>query len=94
MEALLSTSKAVEEWMADQVAKQEKILNTDEPVLVTAKVLEKKKYLESELLKLVTKKKPKVKKEPTSTKEEKAKETTEQPGEETTTTESKEHDEL
>ncbi|KAG1467564.1 hypothetical protein G6F56_004344 [Rhizopus delemar] len=94
LEALLSTSKAVEEWMADQVAKQEKILNTDEPVLVTAKVLEKKKYLESELLKLVTKKKPKVKKEPTSTKEEKAKETTEQPGEETTTTESKEHDEL
>ncbi|KAG1218614.1 hypothetical protein G6F35_008177 [Rhizopus arrhizus] len=70
LERLSSTAQKVEEWLNEQVSNQQKLLNTEEPVFVTSKVLEKKKLIEDELMKLVTKKKPKVKKESTSTKEE------------------------
>jgi hypoxia up-regulated 1 len=74
LKRLSSTAQKVEEWLNEQVSNQQKLLNTEEPVFVTSKVLEKKKLIEDELMKLVTKKKPKVKKESTSTKEEKKEE--------------------
>ncbi|KAI9282196.1 heat shock protein 70 family [Sporodiniella umbellata] len=95
LEALSSTSKAVEEWIDEQITKQKAILDTDEPILLTSKVLEKAKHLKSELLKLVSKKKPKVvKKEPTPPQEEEPSEATEKSAEEPAATQSQEHDEL
>lgn len=66
LENLEVAIEKVENWMADQVAAQKKLLDTEDPVLVTSKVAEKVKTVEDHLMKLISKKKPKVqpKKEP------------------------------
>jgi hypoxia up-regulated 1 len=66
LEGLSNAVEKVEKWMAEQVAAQKKLLETEEPVLVTSKVQEKVKTIEEQLMKLLGKKKPKVqpKKEP------------------------------
>lgn len=66
LENLEIAIEKVENWMADQVAAQKKLSDTEDPVLVTSKVAEKVKTVEDHLMKLISKKKPKVqpKKEP------------------------------
>lgn len=72
LEGLMEVTKHIEDWMAEQVAAQKKLLETDDPVIVTSKVAEKVKAVEEHLTKLITKKKPKKvqpKKEPVETNE-------------------------
>lgn len=90
--------------MAEQVEAQKKLAETENPVIVTSKVSEKVKSIEENLMKLLSKKKPKkvqVKKEPETTEkteEESSKEDTQQEAPpvhtETPTSEEHEHDEL
>lgn len=105
LENLEIAVEKVENWMADQVAAQKKLLDTEEPVIVTSKVAEKVKAVEDHLMKLVSKKKPKVqpKKEPVvpknETEEEEKPEKAEEKTEEAKTevppsTDDPKHDEL
>ena len=65
LEGLSGAVESVEKWMSEQVAAQKKLSDTDEPVLLTSKVAEKVKQVEENLMKLLSKKKPKApKKEP------------------------------
>lgn len=62
----MNAAEKIEKWMVDQVAAQKKLLETEDPVIVTHKVADKIKVIEDHLMKLIAKKKPKVqpKKEP------------------------------
>lgn len=102
LESLLTAAEKVEKWMADQVAAQKKLLETEDPLIVTHKVVEKVKHVEDHLMKLISKKKPKVvKKEepvvpPKNETEEETKEAKREPvkTEAPPTSEEHEHDEL
>lgn len=104
LDNLTSITEKVEKWMAEQVEAQKKLAETENPVIVTSKVSEKVKSIEENLMKLLSKKKPKkvqVKKEPETTEkteEESSKEDTQQEAPpvhtETPTSEEHEHDEL
>jgi hypoxia up-regulated 1 len=60
LEALLNATEKLEHWMAEKVAAQNKLAHTEDPVLLTSHVVEKTKAIEDHLMKLITKKKPKV----------------------------------
>ncbi|CEG73106.1 hypothetical protein RMATCC62417_08549 [Rhizopus microsporus] len=63
LQSVLLTANTVEEWMNEQIEAQKKQNETQDPIITTAKVLEKKKLLDDEFVKLLAKKKPKNKKE-------------------------------
>jgi hypoxia up-regulated 1 len=60
LEALLNATEKLEKWMTEKVSAQKKLAPTEDPVLLTSHVLEKTKAIEDHLMKLLTKKKPKV----------------------------------
>lgn len=90
LQSVLLTANTVEEWMNEQIEAQKKQNETQDPIITTAKVLEKKKLLDDEFVKLLAKKKPKTKKEspPKNKTDEESKE------EEEKSSEEHKHDEL
>lgn len=60
LEALLNATDKLESWMTEKVSAQKKLAHTENPVLLTSHVVEKTKAIEDHLMKLLTKKKPKV----------------------------------
>ncbi|KAG1089009.1 hypothetical protein G6F42_020100 [Rhizopus arrhizus] len=60
LDGLLTAAEKLEDWMAEKVAAQKKLANTDDPVLVTSHVVDRAQTVKEHLLKLMSKKKPKV----------------------------------
>ncbi|KAK4520083.1 uncharacterized protein ATC70_008213 [Mucor velutinosus] len=60
LDGLLTAAEKLEHWMAEKVAAQKKLANTDDPVLVTSHVVERAQTVKEHLMKLMSKKKPKV----------------------------------
>ncbi|KAG2214044.1 hypothetical protein INT46_004959 [Mucor plumbeus] len=60
LDGLLTAAENLEHWMAEKVAAQKKLANTEDPVLVTSSVVDKAQTVKEHLMKLMTKKKPKV----------------------------------
>ncbi|KAF1804289.1 heat shock protein 70 family [Mucor lusitanicus] len=62
LDGLLTAAEKLEHWMAEKVAAQKKLANTDDPVLVTSHVVDRAQTVKEHLMKLMSKKKPKVSK--------------------------------
>ncbi|OBZ86090.1 Hypoxia up-regulated protein 1 [Choanephora cucurbitarum] len=62
---LTAATDKLAEWIKEKVEAQNKLADTEEPVLLTSEVKEKAKLVEEQLTKLLTKKKPKVPKKTT-----------------------------
>ncbi|KAL9545249.1 hypothetical protein PS6_008325 [Mucor atramentarius] len=60
LDGLLAAAEKLEDWMAEKVAAQKKLANTDDPVLVTSHVVDRAHTVKEHLMKLMSKKKPKV----------------------------------
>ncbi|GAN04334.1 hsp70 family chaperone [Mucor ambiguus] len=60
LDGLLTAAEKLEDWMAEKVAAQKKLANTDDPVLVTSHVVDRAQTVKEHLVKLMSKKKPKV----------------------------------
>lgn len=60
LDGLLTAAEKLEHWMAEKVAAQKKLANTEDPVLVTSNVVDKTQAVKEHLMKLMSKKKPKV----------------------------------
>ncbi|CEP13674.1 hypothetical protein [Parasitella parasitica] len=59
LDGLLVAAEKLEHWMAEKVAAQSKLANTEDPVLITSHVLERAQTVKEHLMKLMSKKKPK-----------------------------------